>query len=395
MKNSKALRVLIAGSILQLFLGIIYTWSVFVGPVSEFFVWDPTSVKLTASYMLSFFVLGILAGGKFQLKVGASKVVLAGGMALAVGMLATSFIPLHFAWIIYITYGILGGFGVGMAYSAITTCAQKWFPAKRGLATGISTCCFGFSTVIFAPLVEMLIKTAGLLNTFRILAAVFSIAVLGLFYFIELPDEQVQQSKAAEKLLKEKQYTTSEMLRTRNFYFVTLSMMFGTASYFILNPSFKSLALERGLSAAMSTAIVMICGVANSVGRLIMPLISSKLGRERTTMMSIILTALCTFSLRSVTGMLFIIVVAVITCCYGGYSGLYPLITADRFGIRNVGSNYGAIMIGFGISALVFPILISKIQDESIRFVVLSLMAVAGAALVFGLTISKNTKEKV
>ena len=394
MENSKALRVLVAGSILQLFLGIIYTWSVFVGPVSEFFSWDAANVKLTASYMLSFFVIGILAGGKLQLKAGASKVVLSGGMMLAVGMLATSFIPKDFAWIIYITYGILGGFGVGMAYSAITTSAQKWFPAKRGLATGVSTCCFGFSTVIFAPLVETLISSAGLLNTFRILALVFSIAVLGLFHFIDLPDEQVQQNPAAEKLLQQKQYTTSEMIKTKNFYLVTMSMMFGTTAYFILNPSFKSLALERGLSTAASTALVMICGVANSAGRLIMPVLSSKIGRERTAVLSIFLTAVCTLSLCFVSGPLFIVVVAVITCCYGGYSGLYPLITADRFGIRNVGSNYGAIMVGFGISALFFPMIISRIQDDFIRFIILSIMAAVGAILILTLTISGKSERK-
>ena len=155
-ENKRGLKVLITGAILQLFLGIIYVWSVFVSPVSEFYGMEKSDVKLTTSFMLCFFVVGILVGGKMLAKLGASKVVLIGGLMLAVGMLATAFIPKDFARLIYVTYGIVGGFGVGAAYNAIISAAQKWFPKNRGFATGISVCAFGFSTVVFAPLVEAL-----------------------------------------------------------------------------------------------------------------------------------------------------------------------------------------------------------------------------------------------
>ena len=394
-KDSRAIRVLVAGSVLQLFLGIIYVWSVFVRPVSERFEWEIDQVKLTSSYMLCFFVLGILAGGKIQNRIGASKVVLSGGLLLSLGMLATSFIPSGFPWMIYGTYGIAGGFGVGMAYNAIISCAQKWFPQKRGLATGVSVCCFGFSTVIFAPLIEKFIEQTGLLMTFRILAAAFGVTVILLFHFIVLPDSTSGSHAASSELLKKKQYTISEMIKTRNFYFITLSLMFGTAAFFILNPSFKTLAEDRGVDPVASTIMVMITGVANALGRLAVPFVSDKIGREKAALSILAVTAAGAASLCFAENIVFIGVVAVIAFCYGGYSGIYPLITADRFGIQNVGSNYGAIMVGFALSALLFPMIIGQIGDMTMKFIILAILAAAGAIMMMIPGLQKNKEGKV
>ena len=143
-QNKEGLKVLIAGSIIQLFLGILYVWSVFVVPVSQHLNWEIHNVKMTSSFMISFFVVGILIGGKLQLKIGAQKVVLIGGLMLAAGMFATSFLTPGTARLIYFTYGIIGGFGVGAGYNAIISSAQKWFPQNRGFATGVAVCAFGF-----------------------------------------------------------------------------------------------------------------------------------------------------------------------------------------------------------------------------------------------------------
>lgn len=389
--GKRGILVLVTGSVLQLFLGIIYVWSVFVMPVSEQFTWAVDSAKLTSSFMLCCFVLGILIGGKAQVKIGTSRVVLIGGLLMAAGMLATSFVSAGAPWLIYITYGIAGGFGVGMGYNAIITSAQKWFPTKRGLATGISVCAFGFSTVIFAPLVEALIGRFGVAATFRILAAAFAVVVLLLFHFIQLP-QTAAGGAAQNQAALQKQYTTSEILRTRAFYYLTLSLMLGTAAYFILNPSFKTMALTRGLSAGMSTAVVMVAGIGNAIGRLAVPVLSDKIGREVATIGILVLTMLCAFLLTFVSGFLFMIVVAVIALCYGGYSGVYPLLTGDRFGMQNIGSNYGAVMVGFACSALFFPMLIGIIQSELTKFIVLGVLAGVGAVLVFLLKAEKAAK---
>lgn len=392
MASKQGIKVLVTGAILQLFLGIIYVWSVFVLPVSEYFDWAVDSVKLTSSFMLCCFVLGILIGGKIQVKTGTQKVVLTGGLLMAAGMLATSFIPVSVPWLIYITYGIVGGFGVGMAYNAVISCAQKWFPKKRGLATGISVCTFGFSTVVFAPLIEVLVGSFGLLNTFRLLAAVFFVFVVILFSFIKLPDETGATAAAVDSGVR--QYTTSEMLKTKEFYFIAFSMMFCTASYFILNPSFKTLAIDRGLADNIGTILVMITGIANALGRLVVPVVSDKIGREYATLSILLITAAATAVLCFADGIGFIAMVAVIAFCYGGSSGIYPLVTSKYFGVKNIGSNYGAVMVGFAASALLFPMIFKQISDITIKFIILAIVAAIGGVLILILNAVNKSKSK-
>ena len=416
--SNQGVRVLICGSVVLLFLGIIYVWSEFVMPVSRFFGWETGDVKLTSSFMLCCFVLGILASGRLQAKWGAQKLVLAGGLLMAVGMLATSFIPSNFLspWPIYITYGVVGGFGVGLAYNTVITCAQKWFPKKRGLATGISVCTFGFSTVIFAPLVKVLIgyqtladgsfgfSGFGPVTTFRILAIAFALVTLALFSFIKLPDDAGVQASVPPEMAAKKQYTTGEALKTKVFYMIALSMMFFTASYFILNPSFKDFAANRGLADTIGTAIIMMTGIASSLGRLAVPLLADKIGRENATFSIIVATALSTAALCINNGVVYIAAVAVIAFCYGGSSGVYPLVTADHFGLKNVGSNYGMVMVGFALSALFFPMILGKIQvldafgaidierTMTGKFIVLAIFAAVAAVLMFLVSLTKKKK---
>ncbi|MDR0292587.1 MAG: MFS transporter [Oscillospiraceae bacterium] len=389
-ENKQGLKVLLTGSVMQLFLGVLYVWSVFVGPVSGFYGWNVDNVKLTSSFMLCFFVVGILVGGKLQLKAGAQKVVLLGGLMLAGGMLAAAYLPAGQIWLLYTAYGVVGGFGVGAGYNAVITAAQKWFPQNRGLATGISVCAFGFSTVIFAPLIEALIGRYGLKNTFIILAAAFFAVTLALFSFIRLPEDSAAPGAPSAALLAKRQFTMSEAVRTKEFYYITLSLMLATAAFFILNPSFKSLAADRGLEASAGTAVVMLTGVANALGRLGTPLLSDKIGRENAAFTVIAVTAACSLLLIFAQGFAFMAVIAVTAFCYGGFSGIYPVLTADYFGIQNVGSNYGAVMLGFAVSALTFPMVIGLIEDITAKFIVLGLLAAVGAVLVLLLLAAKK-----
>jgi OFA family oxalate/formate antiporter-like MFS transporter len=394
-ENKQGLKVLITGSILQLFLGIIYVWSVFKNPVSAYFGWDPADVGLTASFMLCFFVIGILAGGKAQAKIGVKFTTLIGGLMVAAGMLATALIPATGnapVFLIYLFYGIIGGFGVGAGYNAILSTAQKWFPQNRGFATGVSVCAFGFSTVVFAPLVTLLIQKFGVNYTFLILAGGFTAAVLLLFSFIKTPE---QVPNAAAPVLKGKQFTTLEMIKTPRFYLIALSLMLGTSVFFIINPDLKDLATKRGLE-SFATMIVMFTGIANALGRLGAPLLSDKIGREMADVIILAVTALGAFGLCFAEGILLIVIIAAVAFCYGGYSGLYPVLTSENFGIKNIGSNYGAVMVGFMLSALLFPVVINKIESQQLRFIILGALAAVGAVLVIILRLMnlKQVKEE-
>ena len=380
-RNKEGLKVLAAGSALQLFLGIIYVWSVFVAPASDYYGWKPEDVRLTFSFMLCFFVIGILAGGKLAPKIGVKLTTLIGALLVSIGMLSTAFIPPQGkapVFLIYVFYGIIGGFGVGAAYNAIISTVQKWFPKNRGFATGVCVCAFGASTVIFAPLVTKLNDLFTVNKTLLILAGVFAAAALILFWLIKTP-EQVQGSAAPA--LAGRQYTTLEMIKTSRYYLITLSLMLGTSVFFIIQPDLNRLAVDRGLS-EFATYLVMFTGIANALGRLGAPMLSDKIGREAADVVILAATSLGAFALCFAQGPALIAIIAVVAFCFGGYSGLYPVLTSENFGIKNIGANYGAVMVGFMLSALLFPIAVNKIEDQNTRFIALGILAAIGAVLV-------------
>ena len=398
-ENKQGLRVLVPGALLMLFLGIIYVWSVFKAPVSLHYGWAPERTGLTASFMLCFFVIGILGGGKLQTKIGVRMNTLIGGLMMAAGMAATAFIPEGMTamssypsdalgefvtvtprapvFLLYLFYGVIGGFGVGMAYNAIVSSVQKWFPKQRGFATGVAVCAFGASTVIFAPFAEYLNSQFVPPTVFIILAGIFTIATLSLFSFIKTPE----QAGATPPPLKGRQYTTVEMLGTSRYYFITLSLMFGTSVFFIINPDLKDLAIERGLS-DFAIYLVMFTGIANTIGRLVVPLMSDKIGRENTNAAILVITALGAFGLCFAEGFVLIITIAFVAFCFGGYPGLYAVLTSENFGMKNFGANYGAVMVGFMLSSMLFPLAVNQIDNRYVKFAVLGILAVLGAGLV-------------
>ena len=252
-------------------------WSVFKGPVSTHLSWDSASASITSSIMLAAFVIGIIIGGRMQDKYSPAPVALAGSIFLGLGMILSSFTPQSSPWLIYIFYGIIGGFGVGCVYTTTVSVVQKWFPDKRGFATGMMVGAFGFSLVLFAPLTNMLLINWGVPKTFLFFGILFLVICSACSLLLSNPETKQQSGMMVSV---QKQYTTKEMLQTKEFYLLTLSMFFLLPAYFILNPLFKSLGMERGLTDSMATFGVMLTGVASASGRLLTSWFSDYAGRK-------------------------------------------------------------------------------------------------------------------
>ena len=391
--NKQAMKMLISGTVFMFFLGILYIWSVFVIPVSEQLNWDIDAVKHTFSFMVFSFAIGILTGGKLQARVETPKIALAGGLLMAAGVFVTAFIPAEIAWFTYISYGIVSGLGVGITYGMIISSVQKWFPKNRGFANGICVCAFGFSTVVFAPLTEWLIRFFSLQSTFLILSGAFLTVTLCLFRFINGPLETNTAGPALSGQPAQKQYLLREVLVTREFYLITWSLMLLCAAFIALNPALKTLAAERGLDPAMGTALVMITGVANTLGRLAVPLLSDKIGRNNGALFILLLTSLCAILLCFAGPVPFVISITLITFCFGGSAGIYPVITADYFGVKNVSANHGAVLVGYALSALFFPLIIRATTTGMGKFAALAVSALLGAVLIVLLKTLKSNQK--
>ncbi len=362
--NRERYRILIAGVIIQFCAGIIYMWSVFKQPVADHLSWDASASALTSSFMLVAFVAGILVCGRIMDIIGPKKTCIAGSIMMSLGILASSFVTASDPYLIYVTYGIIGGFGVGTVYTCTVSPIQKWFFDKRGFATGIMVGAFGFSLVIFAPLANYLLANVGVPSTFQVFGIAFLIICTICAFMITNPPENYVPKPGVNSANTQKQYTPKEMLRTKAFYLITLSLFFVLPAYFILNPLFMSLGMDRGLTESLAVMGVMITGICSASGRLAITWMSDHIGRMVALFLIIGLTLLGVVLVIFAEGLMFMVCLAMIAFAFGGAAGIYATVTSDHFGTKNMGSNYGFVMLGFGAAALIFPFISNALSTD-------------------------------
>ena len=363
MKQHNRYLVLIAGMVIQFCAGIIYMWSVFKGPVSSHLNWDADSAALTSSIMLAMFVIGIIFGGLAQDKLGPKKVTLVGSILIGAGMACTALINRSTPWLVYITYGIVGGLGVGTVYTATIAAIQKWFPDRRGFASGMIVSAFGFSLVVFAPLARSMLGGMGVPSTFMTFGISFLVVCGVCSLFIQNPPEGYTPEGyvAAQTTTTKRQYSPKEIIKTKQFYLLTGGLLFTLPAYFILNPVFISLGAVRGLSDELALIGVSLTGISSAAGRLIVSWVSDKIGRK-SAMILIAVIILCASLVMIVgEGVLFLICIMLISFGFGGAASVYAAMTSESFGTKYGGMNFGLVMIGFGASALAFPIISNKL----------------------------------
>ena len=396
MSNSKRNIILAAGMVIQFCAGIIYMWSVFKGPVAEYLNWDAGSASLTSSIMLSMFVLGIILGGYAQDKLGPKRVTLTGSILIGVGMICTSFVTAGAPWVLYITYGVIGGFGVGTVYMATIAAVQKWFPDKRGFASGMIVCAFGLSLVVFAPLAKAMLAGIGVSKTFLIFGISFLIVCSVCSFLIQNPPEGYLPKGfvPSQAVSTKKQYTPLEMLKTKQFYLLFGGMFFTLPAYFILNPVFMSLGTARGLSEGLALIGVSLTGISSAAGRLIISWVSDKTGRKAAMIAIDVIILVAALLMIKGEGVLFLICIMLVAFGFGGSASVFSAMTAESFGTKYGGLNFGLVMIGFGASALAFPIISNKLTVDG-SFTTSFILAAATCVLAIILILMMKNPDKV
>ena len=366
--NKSRTMTLVSGALILFVLGIIYIWSIFNAPVKEYF--GGADVSYTFNIMLVTFVLGILIGGRIQDKIGPRPVVLWGGILFAAGILLSSIVPTGLPWLFAVMYGGLAGFGVGMAYTSTISCVQKWFPDRRGLASGVMVSAFGVSTVVFGPLANDLLQSFSVNNTLQILAIIFFAIVIIFVWFIKNPPEgYMSSSKAPSKASPPagEQFTPLQTLKTKQMYFFIICMAMLTLSYFIIIPKVSTLSMTVKNFSDYAVLTISLSGIASAAGRLIMPILSDYKGRKFAFMILFFITLAALIALIFVTGPLCMIFIWAVAFCYGASAGVFPALTSDYFGSKNLGANYGIVMIGFaGASILAMSVSSVFISPEHV-----------------------------
>ena len=352
MKNKELkLAPVIACIVTMLCVGLVYMWNVFQKPVMDHYGWEKTAVAFISAVNLFMFTAGIFLGGVIADRKGPRLVNMLSGILFFLGLVLSSMLPKSAPWLIYITYGVLGGVGVGMAYAGATNCLQKWFPTRRGFASALACCAFGTSIVVCVPIVRALLQH-GVPFTFRILGIVLGCIVFICSFFITTPPAGYMADKLPPRAEEKSPYSVGEALKDPRFWFMCTPLFFMSVTYMVVQPVIQTLGAERGLSAGMLNATSMLVGVASAVSRFIVPTLSDKLGRAKSILVMTILMLVCALLMIFVRGILYPIVIFLIVCAYSGPAGVYPAMSGDAFGMKNTGTIFGLAFFCIGFSSL-------------------------------------------
>ena len=364
-----------AGVLLQMALGAVYAWSVFRIPLTKQFGWTISQVTLT--FTIAIMVLGFASffGGLWLKQVGPRVVALTGGALYGCGVFLASFSN-HGLWWLYLTYGVIGGIGLGFAYIVPVAVMVKWFPDKRGLMTGIAVGGFGAGALVTAPIATRLIQSVGVLQTFAYLGVAFLIVSVVAGFFMQNPPDgwKPEGWTPTPKELGQttaKDFTLGEALKTWQWWALWMLLFLNTsAGISVISqeaPMFQEFAKVTAIVAAGMVGVV---SIGNDLGRVFWAWVSDTLGRKMTFAAMFVLQILLFWLLPSLHSVTSVTVVAfVILMCYGGGFGTMPAFAADYFGPTNVGSIYGLMLTAWGFASAFGPLLIAHMRQASGTYV--------------------------
>lgn len=377
MKQKGKLPAVVGCLAVQLCAGILYVWSIFRQSAIDYYGWSTAAVDLVSGLMLFCFCLGGMIGGAWADRIGPRRMAFIGMPLFGAGVLLSSmWRPGAPIGLFYFSYCLIAGASSGMTYGPMLCCVQRWFPERRGLATGLASGAFGFSTVVFAPLVSRLLASFELPVALRILGIVFLAVGICACLLIRAPEEQPAGAMEPDNSL-----TLRQAIRTPPFWLLALMCFFYNGTWNMLNPLVKSLGIERGLSAGAATVCVSLTGLMNASGRLLMSLLSDRIGRLRTLALLCGATALAAAGLIGAVGGAYFAFILLASFAYGGPAGVTPAAMTDYFGPSHAGSKYGIVMLAVGISSVTFNALSSALRAATGGYTAAFLVGAATAVL--------------
>jgi len=274
--------------------------------------------------------------------------------------------------LLYLTYSVLGGIGLGLGYIVPVATLIKWFPDRRGMITGLAVAGFGAGALITAPIAERLISSVGVSQTFTILGLVYLIVVTGTALLMKNPPEDYRPAgwtPPADQPGKRAaaDYTLSEAMRTWQWYGLWAVLFLNTLAGISIISQASPMAQElTQVNAAVAAGLVGIISIANGAGRFLWAWLSDFIGRNRVFQVMFLAQTVIFFLLARVHSFGGLAVLAfIVLLCYGGGFGTMPAFAADFFGARNVGSIYGLMLTAWGFAGVIGPTLIAHVRQST------------------------------
>lgn len=384
--------------------GGVYAWSVFSGSLAEYRNWDYGQVTLAYSLMSLMLSIFGIAGGKILDMFGPKKLMLAASVMWGGGWFLTGCVDQ--LWQLYLAFGVMTAVGSGLAYNPSITTAVRWYPDKKGFASGLITGATGLSSLVVAPLANMLLEKYNVSMAFRIVGAGFLVLMFCASLLTDTPEpgwtpEGSAAPGAAAVSGAGNDKNWKEMFGDRRFYLIWLAFLGGCVSGLMLIGHASTIGKEiAGISSAQAALLVGIMAVANFLGRMSMGALSDKIGRYQTIMISLAASTIGMVVLSQAKGFAIFVAALILMCvCFGGVLAVFPNIVSENFGLKNMGINYGIVFTAYGIAALIGPMTASAVKSASgsynMAFIIAGIFAAAAFVLVFIIYgMAKKTKER-
>lgn len=392
--SNKGWIVTLAGTGINLALGVLYAWSVIAKQLTKSWGWSASDASLPYAVACGVFAVVMVFAGRAQDKIGPRIVAGLGGAMTGIGLILSSFAQQNSLWLMVLGFGVLAGTGIGLGYASATPPAVKWFPpAKKGMITGIVVSGFGLASVYIAPVTNTLLATVGINKTFLTLGIAFFIATVLLAQLLQDPPAgyvpagmPAPSATAKTATSKKHDYDWHEMVKTPQFYLLWLMFAFASFAGLMIIGHMAKIAAARNID--LGFILVAVLAIGNASGRIIAGIVSDKLGRTRTMLLVFLSQAAVMLLFAKLNSMALLIAgAAAVGFNYGANLSLFPSTTADFFGTKNLGVNYGIVFTAWGVGGVFGSMVAGKIVDitgtYNMAFIVAAVLCVMAAALSF------------
>lgn len=358
-KIDKAMRILIAGFCINLCLGILYAWSVFNKALVSEWGWSAADASSPYAIATITFSICLLVAGILQDRMGPRNILILGAALTGLGMIASSFA--QSVLMLNITFGVITGAGIGFGYACLSPSAMKWFhPSKKGMVNGLIAAGFGLAAVYLAPLTSSLIGQMGISSAFMVLGVGVLIIAVPLAATINNPpagyvpaEPKVKAGKTPVQVKKAADISWKAMLKTPQFYSLWIMYAFAAAAGLMIIGNITNIAsVQANLPNAVYLASLL--AIFNSGGRIAAGILSDKIGGVRTLMLAFILQGVNMVMFSTFTSEFMLIIgTAVAAVGYGTLLAVFPSLTAEYYGLKNYGTNYGVLYTSWGIGGAI------------------------------------------
>ena len=351
--------ILAAGAAIQVLTGLPAAWGVFQQPVMEEYGLSEQGAGYAFGILIAAFGVGCVLGGFLQDRHGPRCAGLWGTALLCGGFFAAGLLPPGSAEAFFLAFSIPAGLGTAFLYPSIQSCAQKWYADRKGLATGVIGGAVGLSGAFLTVFVRTAVRgfwvVQGIRGAFWALGAVTLPVCLVGSLLLQDPPQTGQTQKPQENGKNTIDLAPQQMLRTKQYWLCAGAECFSTPAVLLFSPIILKLGMERGLEEQAALWSVVLGSVGSAAGRLLMPLLSDRIGRRPTDMLLFAVSAGLSAGFAFAQGWGVVACYAGLTFCYSALAAVLPALSTDLFGFPHAGVNYGFLALGQSVGSLAFP----------------------------------------